>query len=301
MHSNKRLASRLPVILMAAALLLPLSAAADEHPAWATMAAINAQLAAQGADYQLEVIEFLTTDDSDPEFQRTVFFSDRGNKQLGHDFVPGDARRTWGSGTAITFFLDGVEGVTDDGLTQAQTDAAIRAGIAAWENLTCSTIPQIDLGNSPFDAGVVENILGFGGSPFIFADIAHTGWEPRGLFDAIAPNGGSFILAATFTFVFTGTDVDNNGKLDTAFREVIYNDGFTWAINANFDVQTVATHEHGHALSQAHFGEAFTNPSGKLFFAPRAVMNAAYSGVQQSFHGSDVGGHCSNWGSWPNN
>jgi hypothetical protein len=38
-----------------------------------------------------------------------------------------------------------------------------------------------------------------------------------------------------------------------------------------------------------------------LHFAPRAVMNAAYSGIQTEIDGSDKGGHCSNWASWPNN
>ncbi|MEK7829947.1 MAG: hypothetical protein AAB401_02620, partial [Acidobacteriota bacterium] len=98
------------------------------------------------------------------------------------------------------------------------------------------------------------------------------------------------------------TDIDNNGKLDTAFREILYNNAFTWRINSNIDVETVALHEAGHGLSQAHFGTAFrTNSNGVLHFAPRAVMNAAYSGVQQHLAGTDNSGHCSIWAHWPNN
>ncbi|MGH7542224.1 MAG: hypothetical protein ACRELC_14620, partial [Gemmatimonadota bacterium] len=69
-----------------------------------------------------------------------------------------------------------------------------------------------------------------------------------------------------------------------------------------FDVETVAAHEVGHGLSQAHFGEAFfTLANGRLHFAPRALMNTAYSGIQQALSGTDRGGHCSLWGDWPNN
>ena len=40
--------------------------------------------------------------------------------------------------------------------------------------------------------------------------------------------------------------------------------------------------------------------NGRLHFAPRAVMNAAYGGVLQELTGSDIGGHCSLWAAWPN-
>ena len=93
-----------------------------------------------------------------------------------------------------------------------------------------------------------------------------------------------------------------------AFREIYYNDGFTWEIDPNdqpgdgrFDLQTVALHEAGHGLSQAHFGAAFTTGNGKLHVAPLAVMNAGYIFGQQQLAGSDNGGHCSNWANWPTN
>jgi hypothetical protein len=57
----------------------------------------------------------------------------------------------------------------------------------------------------------------------------------------------------------------------------------------------------GHGLSQDHFGKIFRTKNGKLHFAPLAVMNAVYYDVQQELKGTDVGGHCSIWGSWPNN
>ena len=115
------------------------------------------------------------------------------------------------------------------------------------------------------------------------------------------------VIAATFTFRFidgagNDTDIDNNGVPDAAFREVYYTGNFPWAVGGNIDIQTVVLHETGHGLSQAHFGKAFvTNSNGALHFAPRAVMNAGYSGVNTAITATDNGGHCSNWGSWPSN
>ena len=67
------------------------------------------------------------------------------------------------------------------------------------------------------------------------------------------------------------------------------------------DVETVALHETGHGLSQAHFGQIFgTFSNQRIHFAPLAVMNAAVSVQQHTLRGTDNAGHCSIWGSWPN-
>jgi hypothetical protein len=256
---------------------------------------VNAALELQGANYRVAQAEWLGAN----ELGRVVFFSDRGNKQLPVDFVPNDPRR--GGGSAISYIIDQTEGSVD-GLTVAQTSAAIDRAMATWDSQKCSqglTIPRVP--DQPNDIGVVEFLNGLGGSPIVYADLQHTGWLPPGI---LPPR----VLAVTFTFIFVDangpTDIDNNGSIDAAFREVLYNDHPTivWRIDADVDVETVALHESGHGLSQEHFGAAFaTIENGKLHFSPRAVMNAGYSGVQQALTGSDAGGHCSNWGSWPLN
>ena len=115
------------------------------------------------------------------------------------------------------------------------------------------------------------------------------------------------VLAATFTFVLTDvaggiTDIDNNGKGDTAFREIYYDPGFPWVDDgvADVDVESVALHETGHGLSQAHFG-TISIKKGLFSAKPRAVMNSFYNGPFSELQDTDIGGHCSNWAEWPNN
>jgi len=264
------------------------------------MARVNAGLEVQGAEYRLVMAEWFGED----AVGQTVFFFDVGNKQLGAQFVPADPRPPRGGRTNITYTIDQAEGAVD-GLTQAQTDAAIDRAMQTWDRETCSTLPIVRVANSGGDLGLVEFFgvppvgPGQGGSSAVFADVTHAGWLPTGLLPAQ-------VIGVTFTAFFTTTggqftDIDNDGKVDVALREILYNDLFVWRVNGNIDIETVALHEAGHGLSQAHFGQAFlTLSNDKLHFAPRAVMNAAYSGLQQRLAGTDNAGHCSIWGSWPN-
>jgi len=263
----------------------------------AMMGDMNVKLATDDSAFLVAQVDYLTSEESD-DVGQTVFFNDRA-KQLGAHFVPGDPRR--GGRANITYLVDQAEGAVD-GLTVAQTTAAIDRAMATWNGVNCSTIPITKRPDIPgLDIGLVERLLGQPGGPFFLADITHAGWLPAG----VLPQN---VIAATFTFIFIDpatrapSDIDNNGKLDVAFREILYNDRFVWRINGNIDVETVALHESGHGLSQGHFGEAFrTDANGKIHFAPLAVMNAAYTGVQQDLKGTDNGGHCSIWASWPNN
>lgn len=267
---------------------------ATSEQIWTLMSGLNAQLDTAGADFRVEAAAYLTRDDSS-EAGQIVRFSDRGNKQIGAHYVPGDPRRT--GTTNITYTVDQTEGAID-GLTVGQTTAAIDRGMATWDAVNCSTIPIDSVANPGTDLGVVEFLVGLGGSPFVFADITHAGWLPGGLL----PNN---VIAVTFIFVFVSggvpTDINNDGDADTAFAEILYNNFFNWQINGNIDVETVALHESGHGLSQGHFGKLFqTTSNGRFHFAPRAVMNAGYTGVQQNLAGTDNAGHCSIWASWPN-
>jgi hypothetical protein len=248
--------------------------------------------------------EFLTIDNPD-EAGNTVYFKNVGNKQLGADFVAGDPRR--GGRTNINYHIDN-QLTTDAGLGAMAVKQALVNAMNTWNAEGCS---DINLTQKPYngDAGFVQNFYGFGGSVDFSTDIQHNGWLPAAFFHAISPpNGSNSILGVTYTLIYFDdngmpTDIDKNKKADVAIREIYYNDRFAWKTSGNtgIDIETVSLHEAGHALSQGHFGKLFEiNANGNLHFSPRSVMNAGYTGVQQSLAPTDMAGHCSNWSSWPN-
>ena len=257
---------------------------------------------ARNTRYAVFLAEYLASDESG-QIGRTVYFKDVGNQQLTADFVPGLSLDETDN---VSYYID--ETRPSDDLPVAVSTAAINRAMQTWDEITCSDLGMYSIPSQPGIAtGFVSELLGFGGSLEYVADVVHAGWLPAAFFDLIAPDGSDFILAVTFTIIFTDddgnpVDTDNNGKLDVAWREIYYNDAFEWADGDHYDVETIALHEAGHGLSQAHFGQAFRSDSNdKLHFAPRAVMNAAYSGIQTEINESDNGGHCSNWSSWPSN
>jgi hypothetical protein len=257
---------------------------------------------ATNVEYAVFSAEYLTSDESG-QIGRTVYFKDVGNQQLTADFVPGLSLDETNN---VSYYID--ETRPSDDLPVTVSTAAINRAMQTWDELTCSELGMYGIPSQPgISTGFVSELLGFGGSIEYVADVVHAGWLPAAFFDLIAPDGSDFILAVTFTIIFTDddgnpVDTDNNGKWDVAWREIYYNDAFEWADGDHYDVETIALHEAGHGLSQAHFGQAFRSDSNdKLHFAPRAVMNAAYSGIQTEINESDNGGHCSNWSSWPSN
>ena len=307
-------------------LLLFLAFGANAQAPASPLAAVNEKLAADGENFRMAYAEFITAGESG-NLGNIVFFDKQCgkgagscNKQLSSDWVPGDPRRT---GTNDIYVLVDDVDVTqklnpNNTLAPGADLAAFHTVNQTWEDVTCSNISIIDLGNSNgTDIGLVQFLLGFGGEFEIRADLTHAGMLPPSFFDAIAPGGGGFILGVTFTFVFTDSDIDNNGKFDTAFREIYYNDIFPWQDNPNdrtfdgsIDLESVALHEMGHGLSQAHFGKGFFQdrnkdgiiPSGPedVITSPTAVMNAAHTVAGLEITGTDLGGHCSNWAEWPN-
>ena len=266
---------------------------------------INDALAAKGMNYRVASAELITASGSH-EAGNTVLSKIVGNKQLTADFVPGDARRTWSSdsGNTITYAIDTTGDavpISDDVFgTNTNTDAAIERATDTWRDVNCSDLGLIRNDDFGVDIGVVAFINGLGGSPFVFADVQHGGFRDI--------NYAAGVLGVTHTFVFTDidgpTDVDNNGKADVAFREIYYDPSWIWGDNGdgtNIDVESIAVHEIGHGLSQGHFGTVKFKNNGAIKASPRAVMNALYTGPYVELAGTDNGGHCSNWGEWPNN
>lgn len=261
-------------------------------------AKINELLVPYGV--QIEKMEYYTAD----EAGRTVFFSDTGNKQLSSDYVPNDPRQAI-PGTAVPYVIDGTQLTTSSGFNSL---GALNSVMSTWDAVTCSGGLELPLlGITGNDVGFVSNAFGFGGSEGFFPGIIlQAGVLPQAFFEAIRPNGGgTSILGVTFTLTYL-EDINADGVGDVAVKEIYYNDAFNWqdVVAAGFgvDFETVALHEVGHALSQAHFGKVSrTESNGKIHFSPRALMNAGYSGVNRVVEKTDEAGHCSNWGNWPNN
>lgn len=256
----------------------------------------------------LYLAEYITAGETE-HLGNTVYFKNTGNRQLGADFVPGlsiDGKN------AISYYVD--DSRTSADLDTQTANEAIDRAMTTWAEVDCSEpgifeIPYTEGVPTGFYAQFLTDISGidFGGSNQYVADLVHAGWQPAEFFDFLAENGSDFILGVTFTITYVDAngdplDSNNDGKADVAFREIYYNDNFTWNDGTTYDVETIALHEAGHGLSQAHFGKAFiTESNSKVHFAPRAVMNAAYSGVQNDIENTDKAGHCSNWSSWPTN
>ncbi len=281
------------------ALGTPLARAQSVDKVKEMMAFVNAQLQARGESVRLEVAEFYT---SSHEAGQTVHFSDRTH-QLGEHWVPNDPRR--GAGTEISWLSDLVDG-TANSLALADTQIAVGAAMNTWNTQNCAVIPLVQLPDYGWDWGYVQWLMGFGGVPGWLADITQAGWLPKAFFDSLTPGGGNFILGVTFTYVWVSggeyTDIDNNKKLDVAFREIYYNNNFLWGVDNpyRYDVESVVLHETGHGLSLGHFGKLFrTDANGKFHFAPLAVMNAGYTQIQHDLQGTDLASFCSLWAHWP--
>ena len=237
----------------------------------------------------------------------TVIFKSVGNKQLDLEYLPNDPRNN--TGTTVPYLIDGTEMGTASGMTAGETHDAIVSAMNTWDDITCSSGLDIpSYGVADFDIGYVQWLSGFGGIPGYFPGvIAHAGILPGAFSDWIASGGSSSILGVTFTFVYV-EDLDNNGIREVAFKEVYINNSFNWQDapddvlgNGIYDFETAVLHEVGHGLNQAHFGKAIITPTGKLRFAPYALMNSSYSIARREVIATDLAGHCSIWAEWPNN
>ena len=263
---------------------------------------INSALKEQGANYRAAMAECIVAAGS-IEMKTIVYAKFVGNKQLTADFVPNDIRREWSADpNKITFAIDQTtDAAPSGGLISAEvaTDAILKA-FNTWDMLPSSDLgltQNPDLGE---DIGLIAYINGLGGSPYVFADIQTAGWGDIDF--------ESNILGATYTFIFiddidgTPTDIDKNKKMDVAFREVYFDPSWYWDDSGEngLDVESIALHELGHGLSQAHFGIIFVNKEGYFTrIAPRAVMNPYYFGQFRVLQNTDIGGHSSIWSDWP--
>lgn len=278
------------------------------------LAALNDELRAAGPlNVALDQVEILVS----PGYEgaTTIFANDRTHL-LTTQFVEDDPRRGSPANT-ITYLVDRSDGAALSWptptpgpppvvLLNAVTEPELDASMAVWGAMNCNGPAMAKVADPGDDPDVIDGLVlknaALIGTPL--ADITHAGWLPGSFFNAaVPPNGGTYILGATFTFIFVDsagdpTDVDGDGRADVAFREIFYNRAFPWGTGSNprnVDIQSVGIHESGHALGLGHFGKMFQTDSGRLLFAPKAIMNAAYVGEDREIRGTDNASFCHIW------
>jgi len=279
------------------------------------LADVNVALAAAGAPYRIDRAEISVSVDGIDTAQ-TLIANNRSH-QIESLFVERDPRR--GGFADISYLVDKSDGAalafanpTGNAvvtLTNAVTEPIVDRAMQRWQNSPSCGGPLvtklIDDGSDPdiVDALITGNGALFG-TPR--ADITHAGWLPSSFFALLAPGGASSILGVTFTLIYVDgagnpTDIDNNHRSDTAFREIYYSRGFGWSEGPSrprgIDIDSVSTHESGHAFGIGHFGRVAIGNKGDIKYSPRAVMNAVYISPFAELAGTDNASYCSIWAS----
>ena len=271
---------------------------------------VNRRAAAAGARVAVSRAELLMSANAAVKAPRIIFANDR-TLRLESRWVPRDLRRLSTDAT-LTYGVFAPFAVASVG---GPAEAAFDATFATWNAVGCS---NLQVRKKVLAPGQIPSFILTGLFPP--ADINDVGFVPGEFFELVFGPGSSQTtigVTVTFTFIQIGqnglpvldangnaipTDIDGDGRWDTAFKEVWFNDALQYSSTGapgRIDIQSTALHEHGHALELGHYGKIVGDPkTGKLHVSPRAVMNAVDLGVQRSPLGTDNAALCGNYASW---
>jgi hypothetical protein len=278
------------------------------------VARVNARLEAAGSTKRLDDAYFFTTGNGTPDFRRLRTGSrwvDPRSVTFAIDQKPAEiVKRTSPKSTSLPFNdADVIRAVRNafrryndvPNIVLHSTELAGYTGIgrnddaldAILRNAAGECVDIVDVGASSvsnYDAATGNFDL----NPI--ADNLFAGWlSPPYFKDCL---GSEDIIGVTWTF----SDVDGalgdglDGYRDRIYTEQYYNTRFHWNVrgsiyldfsdDAEFDVETIITHETGHTHGLGHFGGPNDNqpfklqPNGRVF-DPEAVMNPFYIGGEK--------------------
>ena len=250
----------------------------------AMIEAANARFAAQGRDLQIDEAWFFRV----------------GYGVDAYRSLRSSSAARWVS-PSVTYMIDEADRTAD--LSAAGQEAALvraydRFNAVRNIGLTTRRIAyngqNVDVADGTFNAdGECVSIYDVS-SPYLTADelaadIIIGGFLPADYF--VKCLGSSGIIAVTWTF--SSSDQNGDGYRDRVYVEQFYNDAYKWVVTgAQFgsyavgvDLETIATHENGHAHGLGHFGGPSTESQyDKLWthgYSPEAVMNPFYLGGEK--------------------
>jgi hypothetical protein len=258
-----------------------------------------------------------------PQSLPTVFVADH-TLHLPTEFVAVEPRRmdfdgnnyvglTWtydtrrGSAQTLT---NGVPGT----LTPDQSVGMARLNVDMWTALDCyrAYFAEIPYPRPGFENTEIIDDIFLGGETQPFrgaAEIVFGGFLPATFFRQRFGAGGDYVLGVTYWFAMRDasgqlTDIDHNGKFDTGWTEIYFNDLYYWGDAAApgfdpriLDLGTVGLPETGHAFGLGHFGRIFEIP-GVFTIAAFNIMSQIYTGPFRYIGNVPTGAFCSMYGSW---